>query len=301
MNNREDQTAELAWTGERYLPFVRGDIELEHLHRYAFARDFVKGKDVLDIACGEGYGSFLLADGAKSVIGVDLSNEVVRHARKKYAAPNLKFEQGNCTSIPIKDCSIDIVVSFETIEHHNHHDAMLAEIKRVLRPDGILVISTPERNKMSKISQQRNEFHVKELSHSEFAGLLSHYFKHCTFFGQRIRYGSLMTQIDTDKIAGTFSFYSGDCKLITRNFFAPEPLFLIAIASEYSPPVLERSFFDGSDFLRSQLAKADSDRYALVAEIARIKATASWRITKPLRFFDFIKRHTINKLIKIIE
>lgn len=301
MSHRDDPFDELAWTGERYLPFVRGDIELEHLHRYAFARAFVKGKDVLDIACGEGYGSFLLADRAKSVIGVDLSDEVIKHARKKYTAFNLKFEQGNCISIPINDSSIDIVVSFETIEHHNHHDAMLYEIKRVLRPDGILVISTPERNQMSQNSQQRNEFHTKELSYSEFSELLSHHFKHTTFFGQRIRYGSLITQMHGSNISGAFTFHSGDCKSITSRSFAPEPLFLIAVASEYSHSILDTSFFDGSDFLHSQLAKADSHRHALVAEIIRIKRTISWQITKPLRFLDFIKRKTIETIFKTIE
>jgi len=290
MSYRDDPTAELAWTGERYLPFVHGDIELEHLHRYAFAREFVKGKDVLDIACGEGYGSFLLADHAKSVIGVDISDEVIRHARNKYAISNLKFEQGDCLCIPIKDNSIDIVVSFETVEHHDQHDKMLSEIKRVLRPGGILVISTPERSQMSKISQQRNEFHVKELSYSEFAGLLSRYFKHSIFFGQRIRYGSLISHMDRNENQGTFSFYSGDCKSITSNFYAPEPLFLLAVASEYIFPLTNRSFFDGSHIFDSKLAKMTTDRDVLATEIARIKATASWRITKPLRFIDFLRR-----------
>lgn len=100
-SNTPPQT--LPWTGERYLPEVVGDIRLEHLHRYLLARELVQGKDILDIACGEGYGSRLLAEVAKSVIGMDISQEAVAHARTCYLADNLHFAQGDCARIPLRD------------------------------------------------------------------------------------------------------------------------------------------------------------------------------------------------------
>lgn len=103
-------------------------------HRYLRPVTYANGKDVLDIACGEGYGSSMLADVAKSVIGVDIAEEAIAHASTQYAASNLAFRQGNAAEIPLEDASVDLVVSFETIEHHDRHEDMLREIKRVLRP-----------------------------------------------------------------------------------------------------------------------------------------------------------------------
>lgn len=284
MSQADDPTKELTWTGERYVPLVRGETELEHLHRYALARDLAAQKDVLDIACGEGYGSYLLAGRAKTVIGVDLSEGVIRHARTKYAAPGLEFRQGNCTCIPLKDSSVDMVVSFETIEHHDQHDAMLAEIKRVLRPDGLLVISTPERVLINELFPQRNEFHVKELSLPEFTELLARYFKHSAVFSQRVRYGSLMMPMTSGLGENQFPFHTGGAASITNHLVDPEPLFLVALASPCQLPLPGASFFDGTNFIHQQRSSWQTDREALVKEIERVKMTVSWKITKPLRF-----------------
>ena len=82
----------LEWTGERYLPEIGGTIALEHIHRYLMARELAKDKDVLDIACGEGYGSVMLAEIARHVSGVDISAEAVAHATEKYQKENLQFK-----------------------------------------------------------------------------------------------------------------------------------------------------------------------------------------------------------------
>src|SRR5687768_2473380 len=134
MEQRSNSIQALDFTGERYVPEIRGDIALEHLHRYLLAKQLVAGKTVLDIASGEGYGSSILAESAFKVAGVDISREAVSHAQAKYRAENLEFLLGSCSVIPLSDASVDVVVSFETIEHHDEHELMIKEIKRVLRP-----------------------------------------------------------------------------------------------------------------------------------------------------------------------
>src|SRR5512140_990226 len=107
----------LTFTGERFVPGTRGEIWMEHWHRYHFASRWVAGKRVLDIACGEGYGSALLARRAQSVLGVDVSPESIAHAQKAYASlANASFVNGSCNAIPAGDASIDVAISFETLE-----------------------------------------------------------------------------------------------------------------------------------------------------------------------------------------
>ena len=159
---------EMGFTGERYVPTVQGRIRYEHLHRYALALEFVEGKSVLDIASGEGYGSAYLSQVAHSVIGVDIDRECVNFSRNKYGdISNLEFVVGSYDAIPLSSESLDIVTSFETLEHHDKHDEMMREIKRVLKPGGVLVISAPNRltyseNPQSASANPNNQFHVKE-------------------------------------------------------------------------------------------------------------------------------------------
>ncbi|MFC7552845.1 class I SAM-dependent methyltransferase [Pseudoroseomonas wenyumeiae] len=113
---------------------IQGQIEIEHLHRYFLAREASRGLDVLDIASGEGYGSALLAQVARSVIGVDVAEGAVDYAQQNYKRDNLRFLHGDGRAIPVADASVDVVVSFETLEHLYEQDMFLAECRRVLRP-----------------------------------------------------------------------------------------------------------------------------------------------------------------------
>jgi 2-polyprenyl-3-methyl-5-hydroxy-6-metoxy-1,4-benzoquinol methylase len=153
----------------------------EHVARYRFAKDFVRGKRVLDIACGEGYGAASFAKaGASSVVGVDVSGEVCEHARQKYA---LDARVGDAASIPLPDRSVDLVVSFETIEHVPAPAAFLRECARVLVPDGSLIISTPNRPVYSR-DRTENPFHTVEFDEEEFVGLLESQFKSVRLYTQ---------------------------------------------------------------------------------------------------------------------
>lgn len=187
----------MEFTGERYVPTEQGRIRLEHYHRYAVVLDIVSGKAVLDVACGEGYGSAFMSDVALSVVGVDISADAVQHATNEYAyRRNLEFFQGSATALKFADASFDVVVSFETIEHLSEQAEMLAEIRRVLRDDGVLVISSPNRPVYSEESGEHNEFHVKELDFYEFNALLKAQFPFTQYYGQRIMMGSVIQPLE---------------------------------------------------------------------------------------------------------
>lgn len=186
----------MKFTGERFIPTEQGKIRLEHYHRYALVQNVVAGKDVLDVASGEGYGSSYIANFARSVVGVDISNEAVKYASNTYQKSNLTFRQGSAFDLDFSDETFDVVVSFETIEHLLEQAQMLAEIRRVLRPDGLLIISSPNRPVYSEESGEHNEFHVKELDFKEFDELLKVQFPLIQYFGQRMLMGSVIQTLE---------------------------------------------------------------------------------------------------------
>ena len=151
--------------------FVFNEATLEHLHRYAVALNFVENKMVLDIACGEGYGANLLAEKASAVTGVDIDEITIKKAEQKYKRSNLGFIKGDVLSIPVADNTIDVAISFETIEHISEHEKMIFEIKRVLKDDGIFIVSTPDKKNYSDESGYVNLHHQKELYENEFKEL----------------------------------------------------------------------------------------------------------------------------------
>ncbi len=187
-------TQTLAFTGERFVPaHASGDIAVEHTHRYAFARRFVAGRRALDAACGEGYGTALLGAVAEAVIGVDFDEATIAHARSTYAsAGNVSFETGSVTALPFADASFTAIVSFETIEHLAADDQprMLAEFARVLAPDGVLVLSSPNRRRYSDECGYRNPYHRHELYRADLERLLDGHFAHRRWFHQQPAHAS---------------------------------------------------------------------------------------------------------------
>jgi SAM-dependent methyltransferase len=183
----DDERAMLRDDGERFLPWLADPvISYEHLHRYRAARDLAAGRAVLDLAAGEGYGSALLAEVAASVVGLDLDPAAALHAAKTYARPGLRFVQGSITELPFGRSVFDLVVCFEALEHVEAQDGVCAEAARVLRPDGLFVVSTPNRPVYTEATGQRNPFHRRELDLPEFAALLGRHFAHARFFGQHV-------------------------------------------------------------------------------------------------------------------
>ena len=185
----EQPDERLEFTGERYTPDVGDQIQHEHFHRYLLALRFCAGRRVVDVACGEGYGAALLAQVADEVVGVDSSAEAVEHASKTYGSTKLVFRAADATSIPVEDGFADVVVSFETIEHLADQPAFVAEVARILRPDGMLVLSTPDRSAALE-GAEPNPFHVHELDRDELTALLERRFARVVVGGQRSDRGS---------------------------------------------------------------------------------------------------------------
>ena len=183
----------LEFTGERFLPGASGEIWYEHWHRYHFAAKLVAAREVLDVACGAGYGSALLARRARHVVGADISTETIQHAQTVYASvSNLEFRQADCAALPFPDAVFDAVVSFETIEHIEPQGQFLDEVRRVLRPEGLFILSSPNKLEYSERRHCINPYHLRELYRDELAALLASRFPHTTWYGQRMSFFSVV-------------------------------------------------------------------------------------------------------------
>lgn len=169
-------------TGERLIPdFSRGKLVYgEHVIRYLAAAELVKNKTVLDVASGEGYGTALLGKSARQTTGVDVDKVTIKHAQKKYSSSKVKFIKGNGRKLPLKDQSVDVVVSFETIEHVKDYKNFMSEIKRVLKSDGLLILSTPNDLEYP----EGNHFHLHEFKQAELESLVKKYFSNLNTYYQ---------------------------------------------------------------------------------------------------------------------
>ena len=186
-------TEKLEFTGERFTPECEREIWYEHVHRYAFAAQFCHQARVLDAACGEGYGSAMLAAVAARVTGVDISADTIAHASARYGAQeNLDFECADCTALPFGPESFDVVVSFETLEHLAGQQALLVEFRRVLKPDGLLILSSPDKAEYADKRGFDNPFHVRELYRAELEALIEPLFPAFRILGQKLMFHSVI-------------------------------------------------------------------------------------------------------------
>lgn len=256
-------------TGERLIPGGLGKTACEHLHRYAFCFKFVKGKKVLDIASGEGYGSNLLAKYAAQVIGVDISAEAVSHAQKTYPRPNLSFQVGSVLDIPFPSETFDLVVSFETIEHISDHQRMISEVKRVLKPNGILIISTPEKSVYSDEANYSNPYHEKELYESEFLELLSRQFQSFQIGYQKFLKGSFI--FPAHHKGEELAFYRGGFQEIV-NYDSINQEYLIAVCSNSQLDSLSVSIFDSRELEQYELEEQ------ILLRIKKLKSGFRYRL-----------------------
>lgn len=179
-------------TMTRFYPIRQDQSYYEHMHRYAFAKQFVCGKNVLDISCGEGYGTRLLADAAEKIVGCDLDDEIVKKANEKYQLPNLEYRPMDCQKMTFADKSFECITSFETIEHLPKPMEFLDEVKRVLQDQGLFIVSTPDKVEYSDKRNYHNEEHIHEFTREEFVSTLKKYFKNVRIIGQVFAAGSFL-------------------------------------------------------------------------------------------------------------
>lgn len=185
----------MEFSGERFIPQQTDrELEIEHLQRYESLEEIVRNKIVLDAACGEGYGSYLLSRSAGFVYAIDIDEQTISEARQKYVGENIDFQLSSIEDLPYKNNFFDVVVSFETLEHVDEHaqQNFMRQIKRVLKDDGILIISTPNKKYYSDETEYRNPFHVKELYREEFQGLLEEHFVYVEILSQGFEVASII-------------------------------------------------------------------------------------------------------------
>ena len=221
----------MQFDGERYTSGVEGAIQREHYHRYLFALRYCLDKNVLDVASGEGYGSFLLGQVAHSVIGVDIDQKAVDFANKNYMSDRVSYRQGDAVKLPIEDQSVDVVVSFETIEHFADQTDFVVEVDRVLKPDGIVIMSSPNREIYSEAQNYQNPFHVHEMNKQEFLDLLGLRFPHIRLLEQGAVFGSVILPLPFEQTDSVEGFTTRDGQIFQQLTGVPGAPYFIALAA----------------------------------------------------------------------
>lgn len=302
----------LEWTGERFVPWAKeAAVAYEHLHRYIWASNFVEGKRVLDLASGEGYGAEILARRAHSVCGVDIDEEAVSHASARYRQSNLEFIKGCLTEVPISGAhSFDVITCFEALEHIDQHDEMMREVRRLLKPGGLFIVSVPNKETYN-VDGGPNPFHVREPTFDEFNELLTRYFPAIMFLGQRLRtcssmwplngaFGELVQKFEVERRDGEFR------TVVDGN---RTPVYFVAVASETRINVCQGSvLLDHSDvfihdkeealawragqiedlikftdYLQGELKSAQNQVQLLWDELEGIQRSRGWKLILKLR------------------
>ena len=163
----------LPLTGERTVPGIPAENYWFRRHEaaYVFAERLVAGLTALEIGCGEGYGTDRLASAASTIVGLDYDALTVAHALRTYPRPH--FVRGNLAALPVATNAVDAVVTLQVIEHVWDHPQFVRECRRVLRPDGLLLVTTPNRLTFSPgLDVPLNPFHTKEFTAAELCSLL---------------------------------------------------------------------------------------------------------------------------------
>lgn len=252
------------FTGERFVPGVDPDLELEHVSRYRFAQPLVTGQRVLDAGSGEGYGAALLARVAQDVVGVDVSADAVAAATQRYRLSNLRYVQVPAAwPWPFPDGEFARIVSFEVIEHVADWRGYLAELSRLLAPDGLLLISTPNRPYYRDERGERNEFHVHEFDLDEFRAALAQHFRNVAIWSQNHARGVLIEPPEGAPVQVESALAPTGRELATAHY-------LVALCSRRELPPAEGLMF--VDRRGNQLREREREIERLRDELARARA-----------------------------
>ena len=180
MGDSSTEREQTTFTGERP---GRGEgfayDEARHLAAYLYARELARDRDVLDAGCGVGFGTVMLAETARRVLGIDYSEAAVAEARAAYQRPNLEFRQLDVYALPGLELRFDLITNFQVIEHLPDPACFLAAVRAGLKPDGVLMLTTP--NRLTTVSE--NPYHLREYTAEELAELLRPIFSRVELYG----------------------------------------------------------------------------------------------------------------------
>ncbi len=255
-----------------------GLIRAEHEGRYRWAAAAVDGKEVLDAGCGVGYGCEILAEGGASrVVGLDIATEAIEGAIVR-AGSIAEFVLGDLEQLPFTTGSFDVVVCFEVIEHLRRRELALDELRRVLRPEGVLIVSSPNRN----VYLPGNPHHVHEYTPSELHAALAKRFRHVALSGQHQWVASLVTD-DLGHLGRQTPSAGVEIAASVRKVVgvaSGEEVYTLAVAGDGPLPVMRGTAMltDAIDlrWWHGQLT-------ALERELEALRSSVSWRATAPLR------------------
>jgi len=214
------------FTGERVIPGqVSDDLWSEHIARYAFARRYAEARRVLDAGCGAGYGSAELAQTALQVTGMDIAPEAVEFAQANYPIGNLQFVAASCTAAPFRTNSFELVVAFEVIEHLLDFRAFLNECARVITPQGLFIVSSPNKTYYAESRSKTgpNPFHVHEFEAGEFVDELSRVFSNVRLL--------LENRVESFAFHPARTFWPADVRVDGGGGSAADANFLIGMCS----------------------------------------------------------------------
>lgn len=194
-------------TGERTIPPAEGEVSVVYaFHRfaYAFAQGYADGAAVLDVGCGTGYGSQMLAGRARRVLALDYDADAVAYAREHYPAPNLAYAVAEANALDaeaVGEEPYDLAVSFQVIEHLPDPGGFLDRLKKLVRPGGTILLTTPN-VKRPATERHENPLHCSEMSHDEFRALLAGRLARFELLGVGYARPSLLR-----RLAGRLPFY----------------------------------------------------------------------------------------------
>ena len=234
---------------------------LEHIHRYIFASNYIKDKIVLDAACGTGYGSNYLSNYAKMVYGIDINADVIDNNKEIYKKENLIFTNGSVYQLPYDDNMFDVIVSFETIEHVDNGEKVFSEFNRVLKDNGLLIISTPNKN-ISIQNNINNPFHVHEYFEEEFIEFLNKYFNNVNIYYQSNLFLNIISNSinkDNYMFPSDFDIFSTNLfdlqnnNINKDNFIFQKEYFISVAHNNYKDNINNKiSIYEGKDFLNNE-------------------------------------------------
>jgi SAM-dependent methyltransferase len=214
---------------------MNGLIAAEHEARYRWAAAVVAGRDVLDAGCGVGYGTKICADaGAARVVGVDVSDTALADAARRIRdVPRAEVRHADVCALPLATATFDVVLCFEAIEHIADPERALDELRRVLRPEGVLLISSPHRG----VYPAGNPYHVHEYTPVELEAALRSRFANVRMHYQNVWLGSLISGADALAVASADRELEGSVRKVTPA--APgEEIYTLAVASDAPLPAL---------------------------------------------------------------